>query len=180
MATHSNENYNSYNLNQAGDKTVTNEPIKGPVAKAEMLIRRPVAQVFEAFVDPAITAQFWFSRGSGRLEAGKTVEWFWDMYNFSGQVTVKELEKNKRIRIEWSAAGKSTTVEWTFVAREDETTFVSIANYGFGGESDEVIAQAIGSTEGFTIVLAGLKAFLEHNVRLNLVADRFPPPIKGS
>jgi hypothetical protein len=28
------------------------------------------------------------------------------------------------------------------------------------------------------LVLAGLKAFLEHNVRLNLVADRFPKGIK--
>jgi uncharacterized protein YndB with AHSA1/START domain len=27
----------------------------GPVAKAEMLIRKPVAEVFEAFVNPAIT-----------------------------------------------------------------------------------------------------------------------------
>ena len=36
------------------------------VAKAEMLIRKPVAEVFEAFVDPAITTQFWFTKSSGR------------------------------------------------------------------------------------------------------------------
>ena len=30
------------------------------------------------------------------------------------------------------------------------------------------------STEGFTLVLAGLKAFLEHDLRLNLIADKFP------
>ena len=41
-----------------------------PIAKAEMLIRRPVAEAFEAFVDPAITSNFWFSKGSGRLESG--------------------------------------------------------------------------------------------------------------
>lgn len=29
-----------------------------PTAKAEMLIRRPVAEVFEAFVNPAITSKF--------------------------------------------------------------------------------------------------------------------------
>ena len=46
------------------------------VAKTEMLIRRPVAEVFEAFVDPAITARFWFSEGSGRLRQGSTVRWF--------------------------------------------------------------------------------------------------------
>jgi len=32
--------------------------------------------------------------------------------------------------------------------------------------------QAISSTEGFTFVLSGLKAFLEQNTILNLVADR--------
>lgn len=36
------------------------------------------------------------------------------------------------------------------------------------------MAQAIGSTGGFTFLLAGLKALLEHNVELNLVADYNP------
>lgn len=48
---------------------------QAPVAKAQMLIRKPVAQVFEALVDPAVTSRFWFSKGSGRLEAGKQVRW---------------------------------------------------------------------------------------------------------
>jgi uncharacterized protein YndB with AHSA1/START domain len=30
-------------------------------AGAGMLIRKPVAEVFEAIVDPAITSRFWFS-----------------------------------------------------------------------------------------------------------------------
>ena len=50
-------------------------PERGPLAKAEMLIRKPVGQVFEAFVDPAITSLFWFTRGSGRLEPGRQVRW---------------------------------------------------------------------------------------------------------
>jgi uncharacterized protein YndB with AHSA1/START domain len=36
-----------------------------------MLIRRPVAEVFEAVVDPDVTTKFWFTRSSGRLEPGK-------------------------------------------------------------------------------------------------------------
>jgi uncharacterized protein YndB with AHSA1/START domain len=35
--------------------------------KAEMLIRKPVAEVFEAFINPEITSKFWFTSGSGRL-----------------------------------------------------------------------------------------------------------------
>ena len=38
--------------------------------------------------------------------------------------------------------------------------------------------QVTESTQGFSLVLAGLKAYLEHGVRLNLVADRFPKGIE--
>ncbi len=67
-----------------------------PSAKAEMLIRQPVAEVFEAFVDPAITARFWFTKSSGRLETGKQIQWDWEMYGHSVQVNVKAIEENKR------------------------------------------------------------------------------------
>jgi uncharacterized protein YndB with AHSA1/START domain len=145
-----------------------------PVAKAEMLIRKPVAEVFEAFVDPAITSRFWFTKGSGRLEVGKEIRWDWEMYNFSVQVQVKEIDRHKRIVVEWGAYEEPTTIEWTFTARPDDTTFVSITNSGFSGSGDEIVKKALESTEGFAFVLAGLKALLEHNVSLNLVRDRFP------
>jgi uncharacterized protein YndB with AHSA1/START domain len=35
-----------------------------PFTKAEMLIRRPGAEVFEAFVNPAITSKFWFTNST--------------------------------------------------------------------------------------------------------------------
>lgn len=150
-----------------------------PVAKAEMLIRKPVSEVFAAFIDPAITSRFWFTSGSGPLEAGKTVRWDWAMYGFSVDVVVREIEPERRIRVEWSTDGAPTTVDWVFVARPDQTTFVSITNSGFEGDGDTVVAQAIGSTEGFAFVLAGCKALLEHGVALNLVADRFPDGLGG-
>ncbi len=36
--------------------------------EAQMMIRKPVAEVFEAFIDPAITKNFWFTKGNGKLE----------------------------------------------------------------------------------------------------------------
>jgi hypothetical protein len=65
-------------------------------------------------------------------------------------------------------------VEWVFTSRSDNTTLVSVTNTGFNGDGDEVVKQALDSTGGFTLVLAGAKAFLEHNINLNLIADRFP------
>lgn len=143
------------------------------VAKAEMLIRKPVEEVFEAFVNPGITTQFWFTKSSGRLDKHKQVEWTWEMYNYTAPVQVLSIVTNKKIVIEWGNAEEATIVEWGFKSL-DTGTFVSIVNSGFQGDTNKLIAQVRDSTEGFTLVLAGLKALLEHNIRLNLVGDRFP------
>ena len=147
---------------------------RAPVAKTGMLIRRPVAEVFAAFIDPAITTRFWFTKSSGGLETGKQVKWEWEMYGASTQVAVKAIEPNKRIRIEWDGYSGRTTVEWKFAPHKDGATFVSIAESGWTGDADDLLKYVAESTQGFTWTLAGLKALLEHNVRLNLVADRFP------
>lgn len=143
-----------------------------------MLIRKPAAEVFEAFVDPRMTAKFWFTKGSGRLEAGKQVQWEWDMYGISIPVTATAIEPNSRIVIEWPGYGGQTTVEWSFASQPDGTTFVSITETGFTGDGDALVKQVTDSTQGFSLVLAGLKALLEHDIRLNLVADRFPKGIE--
>jgi uncharacterized protein YndB with AHSA1/START domain len=145
-----------------------------PVANAAMLIRKPVAVVFEAFVNPDITAKFWFTKGSGKLEAGKQVTWEWEMYGFSIPVEVKAVVGNSRILIEWPGQRGPTTVEWIFTPRPDGTTFVDVTNKGFQGDDDQRVEEALDSTGGFTWVLAGAKAWLEHGVQLNLVRDRFP------
>ena len=139
-----------------------------------MLIRRPVREVFEAFVDPAITSRFWFTGSTGRLDGGQPVKWEWKMYGISVNVVVKTIEKNERILIDWSVEGHPpTTVEWTFTPRANNT-FVVVKNSGFKGDATEQTRQAIDSTEGFAFVLAAAKALLEHDVALNLVADHSP------
>jgi uncharacterized protein YndB with AHSA1/START domain len=148
-----------------------------PIAQTGMLIRRPVADVFEAFVDPAITSKFWFTKGSGKLEPGKRVQWDWEMYGHSVNVDVKAVERNKRIEIEWSPQdghGPSATVEWTFSPRAGDATFVTVTNKGFYGDGDMIVKQALDSMSGFSFVLSGAKAVLEHDVELNLIADRYP------
>ena len=145
-----------------------------PVARATMLIRRPVVEVFNAFIDPAVTTKFWFSRSSGPLSVGKTLTWYWDHYGVSGEIFVKAIEDNKRIEIEWP-----TPVQWMFTQRDDDTTFVQITATGFTGTDDEQVAQALDSTEGFNLVISACKALLEHGVQLNLVTDKSPGPSRN-
>jgi uncharacterized protein YndB with AHSA1/START domain len=145
-----------------------------PVAKTGMLIRRPVTNVFAAFIDPTVTTKFWFTRSSGRLEIGKPVTWEWEMYGASTQVFAKIIEPNKRIVVEWDGYTGRTTVEWKFAPLESDATFVSITESGWTGTGDELVEYVSNSGQGFTWTLAGAKAWLEHGIQLNLVADRFP------
>src|SRR5215510_12892873 len=148
--------------------------IEAPIAMAQLLIRKPVRQVFEALVDPAITSRFWFSKSSGRLEMGKRMRWDWEMYGVHTDVDVKAIEMNKRILIEWNGPENPSLVEWTFEDKGHNTTFVVVRNFGFKGDADKVVAQAIDSTSGFTFVLAALKVFLEHAIEPNFVVDHAP------
>lgn len=140
-----------------------------PVARTSMRIRRPVADVFEAFVNPDVTSKFWFTRGSERLTEGALVIWHWDMYGFAAEVRVTALELNRRIVVEWP-----TPVEWLFAARPDGTTFVTITASGFAGTDDQQVTAAIDSMGGFSFTLAACKAWLEHGIELNIVADHSP------
>ena len=147
--------------------------ITPPVAQAGMLIHRPAAEVFEAFVEPAITARFWFSRGGGRLEPGARVRWDWEMYGAGAWVNVREIDPSRRILIAWDEDAP-TTVEWVFEARGPDSTFVTVTNSGFHGDADAQVAGALESAGGFALVLAGAKIWLEHGLEPGFVVSRHP------
>lgn len=140
-----------------------------PVARTQMLIRRPVSEVFRAFIDPAETSRFWFSRGSAALTPGARVIWSWDMYGASAEVDVIAIEPDGRILVHWP-----TPVEWIFAPRGEDATLVTITASGFTGTADEQVSRAIDSMGGFSFVLAGCKAWMEHGIGLNLVLDHDP------
>ncbi len=146
--------------------------VAGPAVQAQMLVRRPLDEVFEAFVDPSITTRFWFTGSSGKLEPGAKVIWEWEMYGVSADVHVRSIERPSRILIEWGEP--ATTVEWQFTPLGAEATLVQICNTGFRGTQEEIVGMALDSMGGFTLVLAALKAWLEHGIALDLVADRDP------
>ncbi len=146
-----------------------------PTVNVQMLIRRPVEEVFAAFIDPDVTSKFWFSRGTSKLENDAQVTWYWDWYNVSAELRVLRLVENRAIEIEWGE--DSQKVLWEFEEVLDGTmTAISIT--GFSGSDNEVLAQAIDSKGGFSLVLAGAKAYLEHGIELQLVPDQ--NPMEGS
>jgi uncharacterized protein YndB with AHSA1/START domain len=147
---------------------MSNPPI---YVEAQMLIRKPIHEVFEAFINPELTTQFWFTKSTGKLEEGKTVTWEWEMYGVKNNVTVLEIIPNHLIKTEWG--NPLSKVDYEFKEMENGT-FVVIKSYGFTQTGEDLLKTINDNTGGFTTVLDGCKAFLEHGINLRLIEDKFP------
>ena len=136
-------------------------------------ISRPVHDVFEAVADPARLSGYFTTGGAkGRLETGAVVTW--DFHNFPGAfpVHVVEVVPDRKIVLRWDAppdddaAGLyQTTVTMTFEALEDGRTLVHIHEAGWR-ENEAGQKASYGNCEGWTGMLAAMKAYVEHGINL--------------
>ena len=142
-------------------------------ATAQVLVHRPVADVFDAFANPETMSRFWFTRRDDGLRAGETVTWYLgaqpDAPGFEVQVT--SIERPSLIVMEWENAGGFTTVVWTFETKGPDTTLLRVEETGYSGDPQSVIAAALDSTGGFNQVIIAAKAWLEHRAPINVVVD---------
>jgi len=140
-------------------------------------IAKPVHEVFEAVADPAKLSRY-FATGAatkGRLASGTTATW--DFHDFPGAFPVRVLDvvPDKKIVLMWAsnddaADGQSfvphdNRVTFDFEGLEDGRTLVTITEEGWG-ETPKGIKQALGNTEGWTGMLVGMKAWLEHGINV--------------
>ncbi|WP_374665672.1 SRPBCC domain-containing protein [Acinetobacter sp.] len=143
------------------------------VIETQMLIRKSINIVFNAFVDPLITSQFWFSHSTGYVEKGKLLQWTWQKYGAKAEVQVLDIHENSLIRIEWGEP--KSKVDFKFEKISAMETYVTIKNYDIPLQGQALMDFVIDSTGGFTTVLDAAKIYLEHGISPNLVQDKFPP-----
>jgi uncharacterized protein YndB with AHSA1/START domain len=151
---------------------MSTDPANGLRFKVSGRIARPVAEVFEAVVDPAQLSRYFTTGGAqGRLEKGATVQW--DFADFPGAfpVEVVDVAENRRIVLRWDAADTGdgepyrTTVTMEFEPLDDGRTLVTIAEEGWRPTPAGQQA-AFGNCEGWSGVLFCLKGWLELGVNL--------------
>jgi uncharacterized protein YndB with AHSA1/START domain len=70
--------------------------------KAEMLIRRPIAEVFQAFVDPSTLTRFWLDGASGPLAKDARVQWRFMVPGAVETTTVTAFDEPQHIAFDWS------------------------------------------------------------------------------
>ena len=138
-----------------------------PVAEASTLIHRPIADVFDAFVDPGTITKFWLADTTGPLAPDARVTWTFMVPGAKDDVTVVAFEKDRHIAFDWS---DGISVNLNFEEGEKNLTTLSVTAEGFRGEN--AVSDAINATEGFTIVLCDLKSLLETGKSGGFVKDK--------
>ena len=140
-----------------------------PEFRVSARIAKPVAEVFDAVVNPAkLSGYFTTIKGaSAPLVAGTTVVWWGDV-----PVEVDEVLVDKRVVLRWDGpstvdgeAAYKTRIEMNFEALDDGATLVTIAETGWREDARGHRASYL-NCEGWTQMLCCMKAFLEHGINL--------------
>jgi uncharacterized protein YndB with AHSA1/START domain len=138
--------------------------MKDHIAEASMLIRRPVAEVFDAFVNPETITKFWLEGTTGPLAKGAQVQWRFMVPGATETVAVTAFEDQSRIAFDWS---DGNSVKLVFEEHGNGITHLTVKVTGLKTEPE-----AVNATEGFSIVLCDLKTLLENGRSANLVRDK--------
>lgn len=138
------------------------------VAKAVLRIKKPVAEVFNAVVQPELMSQYFISQSTGPLVAGTSVIWTFGDFNVSKEVQVLEVVDNERIVLGWNATGPTNRVELQFSdvsTAAGQCTLVKVREKCLPLD-DTAVKRVKGQTYGWVHFLFTLKAFVELGVNM--------------
>ena len=133
--------------------------------QVQLKIRKPVAEVFAAVVEPSKLTGYFVQSASAPLSEGATVMWSFAEAPGPLPVSVIELVEDRRIVFEWPAIGYRTRVEMTFTPLEGGATMVAIAESGWP-DDEQGRKLSYGNAGGWMHMLACLKAYLEYGINL--------------
>ncbi|MCL2677348.1 MAG: SRPBCC domain-containing protein [Streptococcaceae bacterium] len=136
-------------------------------------------EIFNAFVDPQLIGNFWFSTSSEAWEADKDIILTYDEFDAEIPIHILNIRKNQMISLSWGPSSDERAVTIT-ITPKDHTTVVEVKEVGFQEfedmltdptlsevrtyEYESIINQLMGGKASWTFVLACLKAYLEHGV----------------
>lgn len=140
--------------------------------KTAIQILKPVNEVFEAIVDPQKMSNYFISKSSGKMEAGKQIMWKFPEFDIEFPIRVEKIIKDEYISYYWDVEGSELLVEMMLASRGEGSTVVTITERS--RENNEAgIKWLKENTAGWANFLACLKAYLEYNINLRRGAFDF-------
>jgi uncharacterized protein YndB with AHSA1/START domain len=138
-----------------------------PKFEVQLKIRKPVAEVFEAVVNPGKLSGYFTRTSSGPLVEGATVMWKFLEVEEETPVKVRQVVQNERLVFEWPAqeGGYDTRVEMLFRPLEPGATMVQIRESGWR-PTPKGIESSYGNCGGWMHMACCLKGYLEYGINL--------------
>lgn len=122
--------------------------------------------VFDAIVDPWNMSHYFISESSGKMEAGKTIQWKFPEFEGSFPVKILEVIPNELITFEWDGSqGQKLKVEIRLEKMDGPSTLVRVTE-GKMDVDEAGIMWLKQNTEGWANFLACLKAYVEYGINL--------------
>ncbi|WP_224248233.1 SRPBCC domain-containing protein [Hyalangium gracile] len=137
-----------------------------PKFQVQLKIQKPVAEVFEAVVNPKKLSGYFVQQASAPLVEGTTVKWSFMEVPGEFDVIVRQVIKDERIVFEWPADDSyNTRVVMVFKPIDPRNTMVQISESGWKAD-DKGIEASYGNAGGWMHMMMCLKAYLEHGINL--------------
>lgn len=138
-----------------------------PRFTVQLKIRKPVAEVFEAVVDPKKLSGYFTKTASGRMAEGQTVMWSFPEFPGEFPVKIRQVVPNERIELAWESqeGGYDTQVEMVFKPLEGGHTMVQISESGWR-DTPKGHEASHGNAGGWMHMMCSMKAYLEYGINL--------------
>jgi len=129
-------------------------------------IERPVAEVFQAVVDPEKLCRFFTKTADGPPIAGRTVHWTWPDGD-EADVRVLELDENEKLVCSWKAYRVEEQTTWTMIFEplDGGAARLTLTETGWRGDQHG-LDSSYAHCHGWAHMLLCLKAYLEHGADL--------------
>mgnify|MGYP001576091139 CR=1 FL=1 len=137
-----------------------------PKFSVQTRINKPIAEVFDAVINPKKLTGYFCDKSDAPLVEGQTVHWTWVNHGHTPTVKVKQIIPNSKIVIEWNAATGGTTIaEMSFSTLEDGRTMVKVSESGWPS-NEEGFKASYKNCEGWQHMISCMKAYLQHGIDL--------------
>ncbi|MDX1651560.1 MAG: SRPBCC domain-containing protein [Brumimicrobium sp.] len=133
--------------------------------KTALQIQKNPKTVYEAIIEPAHMVNYFISKSSGRMEAGKELVWNFPEFSLDVALKVVKTQPYKLISYFWIVEGEKHLVEISLIPEENDSTLVHITENGRAND-DAGIKWLVENTAGWANFLACLKAYLEYGINL--------------
>jgi len=133
-----------------------------PTVTKQLLIRRPVEEVFQSMMDAKQISRLWLANAHGPLQEGEDYTWMWPELEESLTIRIIKIIPNQLISTLWQDT--QLTIDYEFVEVTPETTYVTFTAYNFKEIGENLVRAITAQDSMLRIALHELELYLTQSI----------------